>query len=88
MVRIAILILYRASPNLFAGVDVYLNGHAHLYERTVPMLAGGVIDPAGLNSPSGILYITNGAAGYEHHFPIIAVTRAPFARIAGSAANA
>lgn len=45
------------------GVDLYINGHAHLYERTAPIY-NGTIDPNGLNNPSAPLYITNGAAGH------------------------
>jgi hypothetical protein len=45
------------------GVDLYINGHAHLYERTAPIY-NGVIDPNGLNNPNVTLYITNGAAGH------------------------
>jgi hypothetical protein len=54
-----------AFENLFYtyGVDLYINGHAHLYERTAPIY-NGVIDPNGLNNPSATLYITNGAAGH------------------------
>jgi hypothetical protein len=44
-------------------VDLYVNGHAHLYERTAPIF-NGAIDPNGLNNPSSTLYITNGAAGH------------------------
>jgi hypothetical protein len=44
-------------------VDLYINGHAHLYERTAPIY-NGVIDPNGLNNPNSTLYITNGAAGH------------------------
>jgi len=44
-------------------VDLYINGHAHLYERTAPIY-NGTIDPNGLNNPSAPLYITNGAAGH------------------------
>jgi hypothetical protein len=54
-----------AFENLFYtyGVDLYINGHAHLYERTAPIY-NGVIDQNGLNNPSATLYITNGAAGH------------------------
>ena len=44
-------------------VDLYINGHAHLYERTTPIF-NGAIDPNGLDNPSSTLYITNGAAGH------------------------
>lgn len=44
-------------------VDLYINGHAHLYERTAPIY-NNVIDPNGLSNPSSTLYITNGAAGH------------------------
>jgi hypothetical protein len=54
-----------AFENLFYtyGVDVYVNGHAHLYERTVPIY-NNVIDPNGLSNPSATIYLTNGAAGH------------------------
>lgn len=38
------------------GVDLVLQGHDHVYERTEPIRAG---EP----SPNGTVYITNGAAG-------------------------
>lgn len=40
-------------------VDLYINGHAHFYERTAPIYKG-TIDPNGLNNPNATLYITNG----------------------------
>ncbi|TVY84030.1 Acid phosphatase [Lachnellula suecica] len=45
------------------GVDLYINGHAHVYERTAPVY-NNVIDPNGLNNPNSTLYITTGAAGH------------------------
>jgi hypothetical protein len=45
------------------GVDLYISGHAHIYERSAPVYKG-VIDPNGLNNPNATLYITNGAAGH------------------------
>ena len=38
------------------GVDMVFNGHAHLYERTLPLLGG-------VPHPDGIVYITTGAGG-------------------------
>lgn len=45
------------------GVDLYLSGHSHVYQRNAPIY-NGTIDPAGLNNPSSTLYIVNGAAGH------------------------
>jgi hypothetical protein len=44
-------------------VDLYINGHAHIYERSAPTY-NNVIDPNGLNNPYAPLYLTNGAAGH------------------------
>jgi hypothetical protein len=44
-------------------VDLYISGHAHIYERVAPIYKG-VVDPNGLNNPNATLYITNGAAGH------------------------
>ncbi|KUJ16457.1 Metallo-dependent phosphatase [Mollisia scopiformis] len=59
-----------AFENLFYeyGVDLYINGHAHLYERTAPIY-NGILDPNGLTNMgtkvrAATLYITNGAAGH------------------------
>lgn len=45
------------------GVDLYLSGHAHFYQRSAP-LNNGTIDPNELNNPSAPWYITSGAAGH------------------------
>ena len=45
------------------GVDLYISGHAHLYQRSAP-LDNGVIDPNELDNPSAPWYITSGAAGH------------------------
>ncbi|ATY65907.1 metallophosphoesterase [Cordyceps militaris] len=45
------------------GVDLYLSGHAHVYERQAP-LADGRADPRELDNPAAPWYITNGAAGH------------------------
>ncbi|GAA5966059.1 hypothetical protein JCM21900_004286 [Sporobolomyces salmonicolor] len=45
------------------GVDVYLNGHVHNYERFMPMF-NGTVDPSGLNNPRAPWPILNGAAGH------------------------
>jgi hypothetical protein len=37
------------------GVDLYISGHAHLYQRSAP-LANGVIDPNELNNPNAPWY--------------------------------
>ncbi|KAK9482477.1 Metallo-dependent phosphatase-like protein [Lipomyces starkeyi] len=47
------------------SVDLVLTGHTHYYERNTPV-ANGVIDPAGLNNPKALWYITNGAAGHYY----------------------
>jgi hypothetical protein len=45
------------------GVDLYVNGHSHLYDRTLPIY-NNVIDPNGYNNPSAPMYLTNGAGGH------------------------
>lgn len=45
------------------GVDLYISGHAHFYQRSAP-LNNSVIDPNELNNPSAPWYITSGAAGH------------------------
>ncbi|KAH7884196.1 Metallo-dependent phosphatase-like protein [Phlebopus sp. FC_14] len=45
------------------GVDLYMQGHIHAYERNKP-LANSTIDPAGLNNPQYPWNIVNGAAGH------------------------
>ncbi|GAA5873826.1 hypothetical protein JCM1840_002083 [Sporobolomyces johnsonii] len=45
------------------GVDIYLTGHVHNYERFTPMF-NGTIDPNGLNNPRAPWPILNGAAGH------------------------
>jgi hypothetical protein len=45
------------------GVDLYMAGHFHVYERMTP-IAHGVSDPKGLNNPSSPWYVVNGAAGH------------------------
>lgn len=45
------------------GVDLYMAGHFHVYERMTP-IANNVSDPNGLNNPSSPWYIVNGAAGH------------------------
>lgn len=45
------------------GVDLYISGHAHFYQRSAP-LNDSVIDPNELNNPSAPWYITSGAAGH------------------------
>lgn len=54
-----------AFENIFQtyGVDLYISGHAHIYERTAPVYQN-VIDPNGLNNPNATMYVTNGAAGH------------------------
>lgn len=45
------------------NVDLVLSGHVHAYQRNKPV-ANYTVDPAGLNNPKGVWYITNGAAGH------------------------
>jgi acid phosphatase type 7 len=45
------------------GVDLYMAGHFHVYERMAP-IANNVTDPNELNNPSAPWYIVNGAAGH------------------------
>ncbi|KAI6133822.1 Metallo-dependent phosphatase-like protein [Pisolithus croceorrhizus] len=45
------------------NVDLYMQGHVHLYERNKP-IANYSIDPAGLNNPKAPWNIVNGAAGH------------------------
>ncbi|KAL4064768.1 Metallo-dependent phosphatase-like protein [Scleroderma yunnanense] len=45
------------------GVDLYMQGHVHVYERNKPV-ANFTIDPAGLNNPKAPWNIVNGAAGH------------------------
>jgi len=55
------------------GVDLYLAGHTHAYEREAPIY-NNTIDPAGLNNPSSTWYIVNGAAGeitIPRHFTLL-----------------
>jgi len=42
------------------GVDLYLNGHEHSYERTWPLKGGEI-------NEDGIIYITNSSAGDEFY---------------------
>ncbi|KAF8425039.1 Metallo-dependent phosphatase-like protein [Boletus edulis BED1] len=45
------------------GVDLYMQGHVHVYERNAP-IANYSLDPNGLNNPSAPWNIVNGAAGH------------------------
>lgn len=42
------------------GVELYLNGHEHSYERTWPLKEGAI-------NEQGVVYITNGCAGDEYY---------------------
>jgi len=42
------------------GVDLYLNGHEHSYERTWPLKEGKI-------DREGVIYITNGSVGNEYY---------------------
>ncbi|KAF9219062.1 Metallo-dependent phosphatase [Gyrodon lividus] len=45
------------------GVDLYMQGHIHAYERNKPM-SNYTVDPAGLNNPQYPWNIVNGAGGH------------------------
>lgn len=45
------------------GVDLYMSGHVHLYERNKPM-ANYSVDPAGLDNPKSPWSIINGCGGH------------------------
>ncbi|KAF8553524.1 Metallo-dependent phosphatase [Imleria badia] len=45
------------------GVDLYMQGHVHVYERNAP-IANYSIDPNGLDNPSAPWNIVSGAAGH------------------------
>ncbi|KAL1969333.1 hypothetical protein VTN77DRAFT_9525 [Rasamsonia byssochlamydoides] len=64
---------------LMYGVDLYLSGHAHFYQRSAP-IADGVIDPNELNNPSAPWYITNGAGGHYDGLDAMAKPPAPYQR--------
>ncbi len=54
----------------YAGVDIVFNGHAHLYERTLPQIAGSpmvsyVTGGGGANSPSDTLAAVQGCSSYD-----------------------
>lgn len=61
------------------GVDLYLSGHAHFYQRSAP-IANGLIDRNELNNPSAPWYITNGAAGHYDGLSAMSTTPAPYER--------
>ncbi|KAG6329001.1 hypothetical protein ID866_10088 [Astraeus odoratus] len=44
-------------------VDLYMQGHVHVYERNKPV-ANYTVDPAGLNNPKAPWNIVNGVAGH------------------------
>jgi hypothetical protein len=51
------------------GVDLYISGHAHVYQRSAP-LASGVIDPNELNNPSAPWYsMFSPTLRSSFHFP-------------------
>lgn len=61
------------------GVDLYLSGHHHTYERLAP-IANGVIDANELNNPSAPWYITNGAAGHYKGLGALTTPYQPYHR--------
>ncbi len=51
-----------------AGVDILLDGHDHIYERTVPMKSGAALaDPPVADPTYGIRQFTVGTGGEAHH---------------------
>ncbi|KAH0838885.1 Metallo-dependent phosphatase-like protein [Lanmaoa asiatica] len=57
------------------GVDLYMQGHVHVYERNAP-IANYSVDPAGLNNPTAPWNIVNGAAG--HYDGLDPLTSTPY----------
>lgn len=52
------------------GVDIYLTGHEHNYERTFPVLNGTVIqtaDPHSFHRPKAPIHVLTGAGGAYSH---------------------
>ena len=51
-----------------AGVDILLDGHDHIYERTVPMKSGATLASPPVADPAfGITQFTVGTGGEAHH---------------------
>ena len=51
-----------------AGVDILLDGHDHIYERTAPMKSGAALaDPPVADPTYGIRQFTVGTGGEAHH---------------------
>lgn len=48
------------------GVDLYISGHQHNYERTWPMYKHKAFQQ-GYRNPKAPIHIINGAMGYEYH---------------------
>ncbi|KAJ6784907.1 hypothetical protein PWT90_02380 [Aphanocladium album] len=69
------------------GVDLYLSGHAHVYERQAP-LADGRIDPRELDNPAAPWYITNGAAGHYDGMDDLQAKRQSYSRFSLDVNNA
>ena len=50
------------------GVDILLDGHDHIYERTVPMKSGATLSSPPVADPTyGITQFTVGTGGEGHH---------------------
>lgn len=69
------------------GVDLYLSGHAHFYQRSAP-LNNSVIDPRELDNPTSPWYITNGAAGHYDGLSTGSNPPAPYERFRLDQSNA
>ena len=51
-----------------AGVDILLDGHDHIYERTAPMKSGATLASSPVADPDyGITQFTVGTGGEGHH---------------------
>lgn len=68
------------------GVDLYLSGHAHVYERLAP-LADNKIDSRELDNPKAPWYITNGAAGHYDGLDSLVFPLQKYSRFALDVAN-
>ena len=76
--------MYTSIPNLYSmdlrsllqptfdlyGVDLVINGHKHVYERTNPVTFNNTItdnENCSYDDPNGQIYLTVGTGGHSHH---------------------
>ena len=76
--------MYSSIPNLYSmdlrsllqptfdlyGVDLVINGHKHVYERTNPVTFSNTItdnENCSYDDPNGQIYLTVGTGGHSHH---------------------